>query len=42
LVAQELGFIGGLELCSVWRQNLSDSANAIQVARPIATAGVKA
>jgi hypothetical protein len=41
-VAQQLGFIGGLELCRVWLQKLGESGNAIHVAQPIATASGKA
>lgn len=35
MVAEELGFAGGLEACRIWPEELSDGGTAINLAQPI-------
>lgn len=35
MVAEELGFAGGLEACQIWLEDLSDGGKAINVVQPI-------
>lgn len=35
MVAEELGFSGGLEACAVWPEDLSDGGRAVNVVQPI-------
>jgi hypothetical protein len=36
MVAQELGFVGGLAQCAVWLENLSDGGKAVNIAQLLA------
>lgn len=35
LIAEELGFSGGLETCKVWPEDLSDGGKAINILQPV-------
>lgn len=35
MVAEELGFVGGLETCAVWLEDLSDGGKAVNVVQPL-------
>lgn len=36
MIAEYLGFSGGLEACSVWMEDLSDGGKAVNVVQPLA------
>jgi hypothetical protein len=36
MVAEELGFSGGLDACQVWLEDLSDGGKAVNVVQPLA------
>lgn len=35
MVAEELGFVGGLNACTVWKEDIGDGAVAINVIQPV-------
>ncbi len=35
MIADEMGFVGGLEACTVWPEELSDGGTAINVVQPL-------
>lgn len=35
MLAEELGFVGGLDTCSVWIEDLSDGGKAVNVVQPL-------
>ncbi len=37
MVAEELGFAGGLESCTLWKEDIGDGYKAINVVQPVAT-----
>jgi hypothetical protein len=42
MVCQELGFVGSIEECRVWIEDLSDGEKAINVVQPLSVAEVSA
>src|SRR5262249_27543358 len=39
MVAQELGFVGSIELCTVWLEQLQGHGQAVNLVQPIAAGG---
>lgn len=36
LIAEQMGFVGGLEACRVWLEDLSDGGKAVNIVQPVA------
>ena len=35
MVAEELGFIGGMQRCAIWLEDLEDGGKAVNVVQPL-------